>query len=295
MQNDAPRATQKEKRMRTLSFEFFPAKTAEGSEKLVETARNLSSFGPEFMSVTYGAGGTTKERSFATLQQLQKAVSVPLAAHLTCVGASRAEVDQVACNFWEAGIKHIVALRGDPPSRDGKAQRFAPHPEGYRNAAELVAGLQKIAPFEISVAAYPETHPDSPTMEADLENLKRKFEAGATRAITQFFFEAETFLRFRDRAAKAGITQPLIPGILPLSNVEQAWKFAAMCGASVSPAFQEIFEGLDEMPEIRSRVAIAMADRLCQRLRREGVEHFHIYTLNQTAPSAALCRLMEAA
>ncbi|MXV43743.1 5,10-methylenetetrahydrofolate reductase [Saccharibacter sp. 17.LH.SD] len=278
--------------MPEISFEFFPAKTEDGAVSLLKTAQTLAEFDPRFMSVTYGAGGSTQGRTLATLCDMAKCVSVPLAGHLTCVGASKGEVDDVARSFWDAGIRHIVALRGDPRPVDGKAQRFEPHPQGYRNAAELVSGLKKIAPFEISVAAYPETHPEALSPEADLDNLKRKFDAGADRAITQFFFDADIFLRFRDRLSAAHITKPVIPGILPLSSAVQAWKFAAMCGASIPEELRVLYGDLDKSPAVRARISAILADRLCQKLVAEEVGHFHFYTLNQAVPCSALSLLL---
>jgi methylenetetrahydrofolate reductase (NADPH) len=217
-----------------------------------------------------------------------------VAGHLTCVNATRAQVDDVARAYWAQGVRHIVALRGDPPGQTGQAPgaRFTPTPGGYENAAALVRGLRRIAPFEISVAAYPEAHPEAASAQADLDNLKAKLDAGATRAITQFFFEAGTFLRFRDRAAAAGITAEIVPGILPVANIEQAYTFAAQCGTHIPLWMRRMFDGLDAQPETRALVTTAVAGELCRQLRAEGVAQFHFYTLNKSAPSAALCRLL---
>ena len=223
-----------------VSFEFFPPKTEKMQETLWESVKTLEPLSPRFVSVTYGAGGSTRERTHETVVRIQRETSLHAAAHLTCVEASRGEIDDVARAYWDAGIRHVVALRGDPPE-PGKP--FAPHPEGYANAAELVAGLKKVAPFEISVAAYPECHPDSPTQVADLDNLKRKIDAGADRGISQFFFSPDCFLRFRDQVAAAGIAAEMIPGILPVSNVAQTRKFAAMCGASIPPVARPAVRG----------------------------------------------------
>lgn len=275
-----------------ISFEFFPAKTDEGHTALMETARALAVLKPGFMSVTYGAGGTTQERTIGTLKAMVREFDVPMVGHLTCVGASREEVNKVAQSYWDAGVKQILALRGDPPPVDGKPTPFKAHPQGYGSAIELIDGLKKLAPFKITVAAYPETHPQAQSPASDIEVLKRKFDAGADQAITQFFFEAETFLRFRDKLVKAGIEKPVIPGILPIGNALQAWKFAGMCGAQVPPSLRELFDGTDDHPEVRARLAAVMADRLCQKLRSEGVKQFHIYTLNHSAAPLSLSLLL---
>jgi methylenetetrahydrofolate reductase (NADPH) len=221
--------------------------------------------------------------------RIAQETSLAPAAHLTCVEASRSEIDEVALGYWQAGIRHVVALRGDPPE-PGKG--FSAHPQGYANAAELVAGLKRVAPFEISVAAYPETHPDSPTRAADLDNLKRKIDAGADRAITQFFFSPESFFRFRDDAAAAGIDAELVPGILPVSNVAQTRKFAAMCGAAIPPWMDKLFEGLDDLPAARQLVAATVAAELCGQLYAGGVRQFHFYTLNRAELAYAICHLL---
>jgi methylenetetrahydrofolate reductase (NADPH) len=272
-----------------VSFEFFPPKNEKMAENLKKTAAALSSLSPRFVSVTYGAGGSTRDRTLAVTAELARETRIPVAGHLTCVDASREEVDDVARAYWASGIRHIVALRGDPAVPGG---RFAAADDGYRNAADLVRGLKKIAPFEISVAAYPEVHPEASSAQADLDNLKAKIDAGATRAITQFFFEAETFLRFRDRVAAAGIDADIVPGILPVSNIAQAYKFAAMCGARIPDWMGRIFHGLDEQPDIRALVTTSVAAELCRRLQAEGVSSFHFYTLNRADPSYALCRLL---
>ena len=273
-----------------ISFEFFPAKSEKAAATLLENAKTLAAFGPQFMSVTYGAGGSTRERTLATLKDMVRETGAPMAGHLTCVGASREDVNAVARAYWDAGVKHIVALRGDPPPSAGGV--YEPHPEGYAGAVDLVRGLKEIAPFEISVAAYPETHPAALSPQADLEHLRAKIDAGADRALTQFFFEADTFLRFLDRAAAIGIERPIVPGILPVGSAAQAWKFADMCGASVPTWMRDLFEGLDETPQTRAFVAATIADRLCQTLKAEGVEQFHFYTLNHADTASALCRLL---
>jgi len=272
-----------------VSFEFFPPKTDKMEEALWASIRSLAPLGPRFVSVTYGAGGSTRERTHATVTRLQQETGIPAAAHLTCVGATREEVDAVARSYWDAGIRHIVALRGDPPEM---GQRYVAHPGGYANAAELISGLKAIAPFEISVAAYPELHPDSGSRAADLDNLKRKIDAGGDRAITQFFFSADAFFRFRDEAAAAGIGAEIVPGILPVSNVAQTRRFAAMCGAEIPEWMDRLFDGLDDHPAARQLVAATVAAELCRKLYAGGVRDFHFYTLNRAELSYALCHLL---
>jgi methylenetetrahydrofolate reductase (NADPH) len=272
-----------------VSFEFFPPRTAKMEETLWESVKTLEPLGPRFVSVTYGAGGSTRERTHATVARIQRETSLQAAAHLTCVEASQGEIDDIARAYWDAGIRHIVALRGDPPEQ-GKA--FAPHPHGYANAAALVAGLKNVAPFEISVAAYPECHPDSANPAADLDNLKRKIDAGADRAISQFFFSSDCFFRFRDAVAAAGIDAEITPGILPVSNVAQTRKFAAMCGASIPPWLDRLYEGLDDLPAARQLVAATLAAELCGELYAGGVREFHFYTLNRAELSYAICHLL---
>lgn len=272
-----------------VSFEFFPPKSAKMEETLWEAVRTLEPLSPRFVSVTYGAGGSTRERTHATVARIQRETSLAAAAHLTCVEASRDEIDQVAEEYWAAGVRHIVALRGDPPVA---GQKFQAHAQGYANAAELVAGLKKLHPFEISVAAYPECHPDSGTKVEDLDNLKRKLDAGATRAITQFFFTPEAFFRFRDAATAAGISAEIVPGILPVSNVAQTRKFAGMCGAAIPDWMDRLFEGLDDHPASRQLVAATIAAEMCRRLYAGDVRHFHFYTLNRAELSYAICHLL---
>jgi methylenetetrahydrofolate reductase (NADPH) len=272
-----------------VSFEFFPPKTERMEETLWESVKTLEPLGPRFVSVTYGAGGSTRERTHNTVVRIAHETSLSPAAHLTCVEASRSEIDEVALGYWQAGIRHVVALRGDPPE-PGKG--FQARPDGYANAAALVAGLKRVAPFEISVAAYPEMHPDSPTRADDLDNLKRKIDAGADRAITQFFFSPESFFRFRDDAAAAGIDAELVPGILPVSNVAQTRKFAAMCGAAIPPWMDKLFEGLDDLPAARQLIAATVAAELCGQLYAGGVRQFHFYTLNRAELAYAICHLL---
>ncbi len=272
-----------------ISFEFFPPKTAKMEEQLWDAVVTLAPLAPRFVSVTYGAGGSTRERTHATVARIITETGIPAAAHLTCVEASKAEIREVAEAYWNAGVRHIVALRGDPPEA---GQAFVPHPEGYASAAELVKGLRDIAPFEISVAAYPETHPDANCPQSDLDNLKRKLDAGASRAISQFFFDPEAFFRFRDAAAAAGIDDELVPGILPVSNVAQTRKFAGMCGAQIPAWMDSLFEGLDDHPSARQLVAATIAAEMCRRLYAGGVRQFHFYTLNRAELAYAICHLL---
>ncbi|MFL6764444.1 MAG: methylenetetrahydrofolate reductase [Sphingomicrobium sp.] len=272
-----------------VSFEFFPPKTEKMEQTLWESIKTLEPLQPRFVSVTYGAGGSTRERTHATVERILKETSLTPAAHLTCVGASREELDGIARDYWDLGIRNIVALRGDPPEPGSKYQ---PHPEGYRDAIELVAGLKRVAAFDISVAAYPEVHPDSSSRSFDLENLKRKVDAGADRAITQFFFSADCFFRFRDEAIAAGIQAEIVPGILPVSNVATTRRFAQICGASIPQWLDDLFEGLDDLPAARQLIAATVAAELCGQLYAGGVRNFHFYTLNRAELSYAICHLL---
>ncbi len=272
-----------------VSFEFFPPKSEKMAETLWESIQTLAPLGPRFVSVTYGAGGSTRERTHATVKRILAETGLTPAAHLTCVGASKGEVDDIARAYWDSGVRHIVALRGDPTEPGGN---YRPHSEGYRDATELVAGLKRVAPFDISVAAYPECHPDSSSREFDLENLKRKIDAGADRAITQFFFSADCFFRFQDEAAAAGIDVEIVPGILPVSNVAQTRKFAGICGAAIPAWLDALFEGLDDLPEARKLIAATVAAELAGQLYAGGVRHLHFYTLNRAELSYAICHLL---
>jgi methylenetetrahydrofolate reductase (NADPH) len=271
-----------------VSFEFFPPKTEKMEATLWESIQTLAPLKPRFVSVTYGAGGSTRERTHATVARIVRETALVPAAHLTCVDATKEEIDSIARSYWEEGVRHIVALRGDP----GEGGKFAQHPGGYYNAADLVAGLKRVAPFEISVAAYPEGHPDSLNKAADLDNLWRKIDAGADRAITQFFFSPETFFRFRDHVAAVGIDAEIVPGILPVSNVAQTRKFAAACGAGIPDWMDRLFEGLDALPGARQLVAATVAAELCAQLYAGGVRHFHFYTLNRAELAYAICHLL---
>lgn len=272
-----------------ISFEFFPPKNEKMEEQLWDAIVTLAPLAPRFVSVTYGAGGSTRERTHATVARIIKDTGIPAAAHLTCVEASKADIREVAENYWEAGVRHIVALRGDPPIM---GQAFVPHPQGYASAADLVKGLKDIAPFDISVAAYPETHPDAASAQSDIDNLKRKLDAGASRAISQFFFDPENFFRFRDRCASSQIEHELVPGILPVSNVAQARKFAGMCGAAIPKWMDELYEGLDDHPAARALVAATLTAEMSRKLYAGGVRHFHFYTLNRAELAYAICHLL---
>lgn len=272
-----------------VSFEFFPPKTDKMAETLWQSVETLAPLEPRFVSVTYGAGGSTRERTHAAVRRIVTETAMPAAAHLTCVNATREEVDAVAREYWEEGVRHIVALRGDPPDGSGI---YTPHPGGYANAAELIAGLKQIADFEISVAAYPEVHPDLPDRQADLDNLKRKFDAGATRAITQFFFDPECFFDFRDKAAAAGIEGEIVPGIMPIMSFAAVQRMSGMCGTAIPSWMEGLFDGLDDHPEARQLVSATIAAEMCRRLYAGGVRQFHFYTLNRAELSYAICHML---
>jgi methylenetetrahydrofolate reductase (NADPH) len=273
-----------------ISFEFFPPKTPEMEERLWQVIKRVEPLGPRFVSVTYGAGGSTRERTHHTVRRIRQETALEPAAHLTCVAATRDEIDAVAHQYWQAGIRHIVALRGDPPA--GMGERYAPQPGGYPFAADLVVGLKRVADFEISVAAYPETHPEARSHDHDLDNLKRKLDAGANRAITQFFFDVDLFMSFRDRAAAAGITVPIVPGILPVTNFAQLKRMSGACGASIPNWMAAHFDGLDDDPDTRRLVATSLAAEQCRRLQANGVNEFHFYTLNRADLIVAICHLL---
>ncbi|MEY2942353.1 MAG: hypothetical protein RLY97_367 [Pseudomonadota bacterium] len=270
-----------------VSFEFFPPKTEKMDEQLWDAITQLAPLAPRFVSVTYGAGGSTRERTHATVERIVRETSLVPAAHLTCVGASRAEIAEIADQYWSAGVRHIVALRGDPPPNTGV---FVAHPDGYSSAADLVSGLRAQHDFEISVAAYPEVHPEAASAAADLDNLKRKLDAGATQAITQFFFSTDAYFRFLDKVLAAGITAPILPGIMPVTS------FAAIRRMSANteiPAWMEaMFDGLDDRPGPRALIAATVAADFCQRLYEGGVRDFHFYTLNRAEQAYAICHLL---
>ena len=272
-----------------VSFEFFPPKNEKMGETLWRSVETLAPLGPRFASVTYGAGGSTRERTHQQVVRIQNEANIPAAAHLTCVEATRNQVDEVARHYWDEGIRHIVALRGDAPDGQGA---YRPHPDGYANAVELIAGLKRVADFEISVAAYPEVHPDSPDRQADLENLKAKFDAGATRAITQFFFDPECFFDFRDRAAAAGIEGEIVPGIMPVLSFAAVQRMSGLCGTAIPDWMEGLFDGLDDRPEARQLVSATIAAELCRRLYAGGVRQFHFYTLNRAELSYAICHML---
>jgi methylenetetrahydrofolate reductase (NADPH) len=271
-----------------LSFEFFPPKTEALEHQLWTCIRRLEPLRPRFVSVTYGAGGSTRARTHATVGRIVQETSLVPAAHLTCVAATRAEVDEVAGQYWEAGVRHIVALRGDAPP----GETYAPHPGGYAFAADLVAGLRRVADFEISVAAYPETHPTALSPDADLDNLKRKLDAGATRAITNFFFDTEVYLRFLDRCLAAGITAPVVPGIMAVTNFAGLMRMSAMCGASVPDWLGHLFEGMEDDADTRRMVAAVVAAEQVRLLQANGVDEFHFYTLNRPDLTYAIAHIL---
>jgi methylenetetrahydrofolate reductase (NADPH) len=274
----------------TVSFEFFPPKTEKMEQALWAAVRRLEPLRPRFVSVTYGAGGSTRERTHTTVARLVQETELVPAAHLTCVQATKTEIDAVAQGYRAAGVKHIVALRGDPP--EGAGARYEPHPGGYANAADLVAGLKRIANFELSVAGYPEKHPDSPTVAADLDNLKTKIDAGANRVITQFFFDNAHYLRFLEAARAHGIWAPIIPGIVPIHNFKQVAGFAARCGATMPSWLARRFDGLDNDPPTTHLVAAAVAAEQVLDLVDQGIRQFHFYTLNRADLVYAICHLL---
>ena len=273
-----------------VSFEFFPPKSDAMEETLWRSIRRLEPLRPEYVSVTYGAGGSTRERTHATVGRMLRETTLKPAAHLTCVSATREDVDEVIRDYWDLGVRHIVALRGDPPG--GVGERYEPTPGGYINAADLVSGIKKIAPFEISVACYPEKHPESPSVEADIDMLKEKIDAGATGAISQFFFDNEVYFRFLDRVLAAGITVPIVPGLIPIHNFRQASRFAESSGASMPDWIGHRFEGLDDDQETRHLVAATVVAEQVMGLVDQGLTEFHFYTLNRADLVYAICHLL---
>ena len=272
-----------------VSFEFFPPKTDEMEVKLWDAISNLKNLKPSFVSVTYGAGGSTRERTHHTIKRIVEETDLKPASHLTCVAASKEQVDEILRNYWEMGVRHIVALRGDMPA---SSPNYQLHPEGYKYANELVAGIKKIADFEISVAGYPEMHPEAKSLNEDIDNLKRKVDAGASRIITQFFFDTDVYFSFVEKCQKRGINVPIVPGILPVSNVKQTKHFAKMCGAKIPKWMDEIFTGLDEKQDARQLIAGVVAVELCRILHDAGVNDFHFYTLNRSEMTSAICHIL---
>ena len=273
-----------------VSFEFSPPRTPQAEENLWHAIRRLAPLKPHFVSVTYGAGGSTRERTHRTVQRILRETTLVPAAHLTCVDASREDVDAVARDYWSAGVRHVVALRGDPPGKLGGA--YEPRADGYANATELTAALKRIGDFDVTVGLYPQTHPESPSAAHDIDVLKAKIDAGATRAITQFFFDVDGFLRFIDQVRKAGVTIPISPGIMPVSNFKGLVKMAGPCGIDIPRWLGNLFEGLDDDPETRRLIAGSIAAETCARLEEEGFDDFHFYTLNRADLVYGLCRVL---
>jgi methylenetetrahydrofolate reductase (NADPH) len=273
-----------------VSFEFFPPKTEEMEKALWEAIGRLAPLSPGFVSVTYGAGGSTRERTHSTVKRIVNETALTPAAHLTCVAATRAEIDGVIQSYRDAGVRHIVALRGDPTG--GVGERYAPHPDGYESSADLVAGIKRAGDIEVSVSAYPEKHPDSPSVDADIDMLKRKVDAGATRAITQFFFDNELYFRYLERVRARGIDIPIVPGILPVQNFKQTRSFAQRTGASVPDWLAQRFDGLDDDVATRKLIAAAVAAEQVFDLVDRGVTDFHFYTMNRADLVYAICHLL---
>ena len=274
-----------------ISFEFFPPKTAEMERNLWDTINRLAPLHPNFVSVTYGAGGSTRERTHSTISRILKETALLPAAHLTCVGTARGEIDEIVDRYHEVGVRHIVALRGDPPG--GIGTPYLTHPEGYQSSAELIAGIKTRHPdIEVSVSAYPEKHPESQTFDADIDMLKAKVDAGAARAITQVFFDNDLYFRYLDRVRARGIDIPIVPGIMPMHNFKQARGFVTRAGTTVPDWLAAKFDGLDDDPETRKLVAAHVAGEQCRMLQAEGVQEFHFYTLNRPELARAICRLL---
>jgi methylenetetrahydrofolate reductase (NADPH) len=273
----------------SVSFEFFPPSTDKMEATMWQSIDRLAALEPSFVSVTYGADGSTRERTHNAVARILQETNLRAVPHLTCIGASRGEIDDIAREYWDMGIRHLVALRGDAPK---DADHYEPHPDGYAYAADLVEGLKKVGDFEISVAAYPEVHPEAPNAEFDLENLKRKLDAGASNAITQFFFDTDVFLNFRDRCTTAGIDAPIVPGILPITRFPQLERFAAACGASVPDWLREWFDGLEDDAQTRQMIAATVAIEQVRRLQTEGISQFHFYTLNRSELAFAICHAL---
>lgn len=273
----------------SVSFEFFPPNTEAMEATLWNSIERLAELGPKFVSVTYGADGSTRERTHAAVERILRDTKLTPAPHLTCIGASRGEIDDIAREYWDMGVRHLVALRGDAPK---DCETYSPHVDGYAYACDLVGGLCKVADFDVSVAAYPEVHPEAPDADFDLDNLKRKLDAGATQAITQFFFDTDVFLRFRERCAAAGIESQIVPGILPITRFPQLERFATMCGASLPNWLRHRFDGLDDDEQTRQMIAASVAIEQVRALQQEGIEDFHFYTLNRSELTYAICHAL---
>lgn len=276
--------------VKSISFEFFPPKTPDMEAKLWDSVKRLEPLKPAYVSVTYGAGGSTRERTHGIVKRMVEETSLSPAGHITCVAATRAEIDQVLKDYWSAGVRRIVALRGDPPA--GIGTKYEPHPGGYAYASDLIAGARRIADFDISVGCYPEAHPEAISLRAEIDNLKRKFDAGATRAITQFFFYPDVYFKFLDMARAAGITQPIVPGIMLQSNFKGLKRMADLCGTAIPTRIASLYEGLDHDAETRDLVTAHVAAELCTRLTEQGVDSFHFYTMNRAGLSLSTCRLL---
>jgi len=272
-----------------VSFEFFPPNTESMEKTLWTSINHLSVLEPRFVSVTYGADGSTRERTHNAVARIRKETKLTAAPHLTCMGTTQGEIEDIARQYWDLGVRHLVALRGDPPKG---VQQYTPHPGGFAYAADLVEGLKRVADFDISVAAYPEVHPEAASAQSDLDNLKRKLDAGASRAITQFFFNVDLYLRFRDRCAAAGITSTIVPGILPITRFPQLTRFAEQCGASVPGWLHDRFAGLEDDPETRKLIAASVAIEQVRQLQSEGIDEFHFYTLNRSELTFAICHAL---
>ena len=274
----------------SVSFEFFPPKNEDMEARLWDSIARLEPLDPLYVSVTYGAGGSTRDRTHRTVRRIVKETNMKPAAHLTCVNATKPEIDSVIQDYWDAGVRHIVALRGDPP--EGIGEKYVPTPGGYENAADLSAGIKRVGDFEISVGCYPEKHPESPDYEYDLDLLKRKIDNGATRAITQFFFEPDVYFRYVEKARKAGIDIPIVPGVMLQPNFKGLKRMAGMCGSAIPEWMDELFEGLEDDVKTREMITANVAAELCAKLMEGGADHFHLYTLNRAELALSTCRLM---
>jgi methylenetetrahydrofolate reductase (NADPH) len=280
---------EKNERETQVSFEFFPPNTEAMEKTLWSSIERLAVLQPRFVSVTYGADGSTRQRTHTAVERIMKETDLTAAPHLTCIGASKGEIDDIAREYWDMGIRHLVALRGDPPK---DVTTYVPQADGYAFASDLVAGLKQVADFDISVAAYPDVHPEAASAEADLENLKRKLDAGASRAITQFFFDVGRYLKFRDRCASAGIDSTIVPGILPITKFPQLQRFAEACGTKVPQWLADRFAGLEDDPETRKLIAANVAIEQVRMMQKEGIDEFHFYTLNRADLTFAICHML---